>query len=532
MPPAARITDPHICPATTGPVPHVGGPLIPPGHAPMVLINDLPAATVGTMATCVGPPSVVVQGSPTVFINFMPAARMGDSTAHGGKIAGGSPNVIIGEVGQGAPGSGGFGAVIAATGVSIGAPPPPALVPYVPDPQCAAKAAADKKLTADTAARVKKLLGRTSATTGTQPGDFGTQVRPGNWSKCQNRAADMEAVTRRFNRYNAALPGARASLNTNQLGDKPGSKAEKMNCVERLPDTPDELNKALGLPPNTIKEADLRNDKTGFRAGIYRSQSDGKLILVARDTEPQSLVDWKTNTDNGQGLETKQYRAMRQLTSRLVDSDTRFDLAGYSKGGGLAQEGGLINTTGNVYVFNSAGIPAESIGRSANASLEALAPRTLAFSSEGDFLTYLNQTTDPSKQIANAEWLKAQLAKSPGTLNPIGLKYLNPETESLNDPDFAASKEQYLDSIQSLIDEKKADLAAGRDFQLFPPVQASSVDTIPGTMTLAGKMSGAKSDEARFGKLYQHQMSIVGDGMEKTVKNDRKAMESFLQECP
>ena len=31
MPPAARITDMHICPMVTGIVPHVGGPSLPPG---------------------------------------------------------------------------------------------------------------------------------------------------------------------------------------------------------------------------------------------------------------------------------------------------------------------------------------------------------------------------------------------------------------------------------------------------------------------------------------------------------------------
>ncbi len=122
MPPAARITDLHTCPAMTGPVPHVGGPIIPPGSAPTVLINGLPAATVGTMATCVGPPDMIVTGSATVFINGMPAARMGDQTAHGGVIVLGSPNVIIGDAGSGASGSAGFGAIVsgaAATGTGL-----------------------------------------------------------------------------------------------------------------------------------------------------------------------------------------------------------------------------------------------------------------------------------------------------------------------------------------------------------------------------------------------------------------------------
>jgi uncharacterized Zn-binding protein involved in type VI secretion len=98
MPPAARLTDFHACPMQTPgvpPIPHVGGPIVGPG-APTVLIGNLPAARVGDNLICVGPPDVIVQGSTSVLICGMPAARMGDSTAHGGSIAIGCPNVIIG----------------------------------------------------------------------------------------------------------------------------------------------------------------------------------------------------------------------------------------------------------------------------------------------------------------------------------------------------------------------------------------------------------------------------------------------------
>ena len=95
MPPAARITDMHTCPMVTGIVPHVGGPILPPG-APTVLIGGLPAAAVGDPAVCTGPPDAIVHGSATVLIGGGPAARMGDQTAHGGVIVGGYPTVMIG----------------------------------------------------------------------------------------------------------------------------------------------------------------------------------------------------------------------------------------------------------------------------------------------------------------------------------------------------------------------------------------------------------------------------------------------------
>lgn len=95
MPAAARVSDMHTCPAVTGVVPHVGGPILPPG-APTVQIAGKPAATVGDQCVCTGPPDVIIKGSSTVMINGKPAARRGDRTAHGGVIVAGASTVLIG----------------------------------------------------------------------------------------------------------------------------------------------------------------------------------------------------------------------------------------------------------------------------------------------------------------------------------------------------------------------------------------------------------------------------------------------------
>lgn len=95
MPAAARVGDMHTCPMVTGLVPHVGGPIMPPG-VPTVLIGGMPAATVGSLVVCTGPPDSIVAGSATVLIGGSPAARLGDMTAHGGVIVVGLPTVIIG----------------------------------------------------------------------------------------------------------------------------------------------------------------------------------------------------------------------------------------------------------------------------------------------------------------------------------------------------------------------------------------------------------------------------------------------------
>ena len=95
---AARLTDMHTCPMVTPgvpPIPHVGGPISGPG-APTVLIGGLPAAVMGDMCVCVGPPDSIVKGSATVLIAGKPAARMGGTCAHGGAIVLGCPTVLIG----------------------------------------------------------------------------------------------------------------------------------------------------------------------------------------------------------------------------------------------------------------------------------------------------------------------------------------------------------------------------------------------------------------------------------------------------
>jgi uncharacterized Zn-binding protein involved in type VI secretion len=96
--PAARVGDMHACPMVTPgtpPIPHVGGPILPP-CAITVLIGSIPAARVTDMAICVGPPDMIVKGSMTVLICSLPAARVLDMTAHGGTIVVGLPTVLIG----------------------------------------------------------------------------------------------------------------------------------------------------------------------------------------------------------------------------------------------------------------------------------------------------------------------------------------------------------------------------------------------------------------------------------------------------
>jgi uncharacterized Zn-binding protein involved in type VI secretion len=91
MHPAARVGDPHSCPA------HGNGSVSGPGKA-TVLINNQYAARQGDACTCpTGVTDPILDGSPTVRIGDQAAARETERCAHGGTITKGFPKVLIGN---------------------------------------------------------------------------------------------------------------------------------------------------------------------------------------------------------------------------------------------------------------------------------------------------------------------------------------------------------------------------------------------------------------------------------------------------
>ena len=388
---------------------------------------------------------------------------------------------------------------------------------------CQGEKAKDDQLATAAQARMAVLAGQAGAATSAP------NARTG--SDCARQARTLAPVAQRFDRYRQALPSARAAADLNELGDKPGDEPSSKPCLTRLPVQADKLNDTLGLKPGTLKDSDLRNDDTGFRAALYRDEGTGELILVPRDTQPDSLVDWEANTRNGVGLDTPQYQAMRGLTGKLASNDQLFDIAGYSKGGGLAQEGGLVNPAAQVRLFNSAGLPDASLARTARSDFGGLISRTRAFSAEGEFLTFMNTTTDPGQNIINARFLRRELAGEGPGLNPIDIKVRNPAMRGVDDPQFAADKQSYLHELDQQIDGMQTAYDTGGTVAAFPPVRASSKETIFDSMTLAGQALGARGDQPTLGKLAQHKMSVVLDAMERDVANDRKALADFMVKC-
>ncbi|MFO0648743.1 MAG: M91 family zinc metallopeptidase [Polyangiales bacterium] len=95
MKPGARATDMHVCPQFTGPIPHVGGPIIPAAPTP-TQAETLQAARLADYAFCVGPQDVVFQGASTVLVGGLPFAGRFDSTAHSGVIMMAASTVMLG----------------------------------------------------------------------------------------------------------------------------------------------------------------------------------------------------------------------------------------------------------------------------------------------------------------------------------------------------------------------------------------------------------------------------------------------------
>lgn len=402
-------------------------------------------------------------------------------------------------------------------------------------PCCAAKGA-DNQLSAATQARMQSLTGYAEPATGLPPNEGGPVMYSADASPCAKQAMTLGPTLRRFNRYREALPAARAANDMNsRLGatEEDADKKVDAPCLTRLPTDAAELNKALGLPPGAIKPEHLRDEQTGFRTALYRDESSGKLILVPRDTQPTSLVDWTTNTRNGDGLDTDQYKASRNVAKTLTLSGIDFDVAGYSKGGGLAQEMALMNGKANAYVFNSAGLHENSLARTGNTDFTSLVQRTQAFSAQGDFLTFMNNTTDPQQQVDNALFLRRELSGDNRWLpNPMKIDHMNPASPNgKNDADFAAARDAYLGELDAFGQRLQADFAAGKPLRSFPPVRAAQQETIPGSDSTIGNLLGANDPGPTLGKLNQHLMKNVLDPMQTNVDAGRETLQAFLQQC-
>ena len=152
-------------------------------------------------------------------------------------------------------------------------------------------------------------------------------------------------------------------------------------------------------------------------------------------------------------------------------------------------------------------------------------------SADGDFLTFMNTTTDPGQNIINAHFLRKELAGEGSWVAPIDIKTANPATRGRVAPAFAAQKAAYLQELDEHIDSMQAAYDTGGTVLGFPPVRAASKETIVDSATRIGSALGAGSDQPSLGKLNQHKMQVVLGAMERDVNNDRQQLQDFLKAC-
>ena len=319
----------------------------------------------------------------------------------------------------------------------------------------------------------------------------------------------------RFEANNEAMVRARAA----NAVYNPSKDAE---CTTNLSNDVVAMNKTLGLPSGAFNPNDFVNEDTGFRAALYKSESNGKYILAFAGTDAHSLSDWQANIDNGHGDDNAQYIAARSLAKKLKEHGIDVDMTGHSKGGGLASDAGLIDKKAKVWTFNSAGLPVDSKNRpeSTTSSVAELETRTEAFHTDGDFLTALQEEKDPAKQIANAEHLKSMLkGDAPsGFIKPLKITQMNPA--NTHKDDLEKESQKFYLQMDNLLKQAKEDDKTGKKIDLFP--KAIGKPHVLGKGYTTGWLGKDLSS------LQRHTMDEVFGDLEKEKNADQKTIKSFM----
>lgn len=139
------------------------------------------------------------------------------------------------------------------------------------------------------------------------------------------------------------------------------NKDEKLEGYEKL--NAEEMGKM------NIKDSDLKDPSTGFKADIYKDKN-GDYVLVYRGTysdpdhpENDLIHDWSKewtddNMRQGLGMGSEQYEKSIDIAKRVnrnKPKDKQLTIAGHSLGGGLATAAGAA-TGSKTYAFCPAGV--------------------------------------------------------------------------------------------------------------------------------------------------------------------------------
>ncbi len=352
----------------------------------------------------------------------------------------------------------------------------------------------------------------------------------------------LAEAANRLDRYNTGIIRARAAEDVYGRDDPP-------HCLEELGPDAAAINAALGMPPGTVRQSDLVDDETGYRAGIYRSQSDGSVIVAYRGTLPEMLVDWETNIQNGLGRDTAQYRQARDLAEQLAVEGVEFDITGHSKGGGMASMAATVVPGVETYTFNAAGVSPRLV-EAVGGSLRDLNQRLDAYRFDEEFLTSMQSVVDPAEKIRRAERLRDEMAGEAGLINPMTIEQISPaqvaERRALEEAPLprgraerrtgrrvrqeALSREaeatrtaigNFLQSFDDEIEAARASMEKGGDLsEYFPPALGEPVDL--------GPAPNPVYLNARLNTLMNHKIEVVIDRMEETKRSDQADIQAAL----
>ena len=424
MQPAARVGDMHTCPMATPatpPVPHVGGPVLPPGGI-TVLIGGQPAARMGDMCTCVGPPDVIAQGAPTVLICGQPAARQGDVTSHGGVIAMGFPTVLIGAsaagggaaASPGAPGAGGQGS---------GEP--------------------DSSEGQESCFQCRQGL----AAAGMQSSDPAVRQAAEN-----------------MNRLNHDMEHAKLANHVYKDGSPPDYKSPPDFESNPAPEGWSEVTDPAELEAMGIDPADLSDQGSNFRARVYKPDpavfgDSMKPTVTFKGTTFSSGEDWKNNAQQGLGMHSDYY----ERAVRIGNNSSGVEFTGHSLGGGMASAASRANG-GDGTTFNAAGLHSKTVkkygGTPQNSDINA-------YQVNNEVLTGVQeQGWKGTAAAAAAGWAVAgPWGALAGALAKIGLSAAAPDAAGTKhalpghgDPVSRHGMDQVLDGMQGQIEDTQQTL--------------------------------------------------------------------------
>ncbi|WP_437322396.1 hypothetical protein [Sorangium sp. So ce394] len=318
-----------------------------------------------------------------------------------------------------------------------------------------------------------------------------------------------------FDKYNTAMPKAKAALAVYGGADP--------ECLRRVTD-PDELRKMGITDPKQ-----LNDPNSGFHAEVYKSDWDDRTILAFQGTDRNSLNDWKTSIDNGDGLDTAQYKSARELAARMEGAGVDFDITGHSLGGGLAQEAGLVAGNSNVWTFNAAGLHEASLERTGNTSWDSLNSRTQAFRTQYDFVTFIQESRDPQMQLANARFLRNELANDTWGMSPIMIEGYNSEKAWTHQgrartlTPYGHDRKAFVSQLDERINEAQSKVDKGIDPGLFPPAHGQNTE-VPGWIDSYFK---GERDEDKLGKLNQHLQETMITKMEEQKMKDEYKLKRY-----